>query len=78
MQRNGQKIKIGLNVVHFEGSEGDLKEKNHVSRKITMLSGGHWTLMQLAVFKVLFSLGSSTSPEMFRLYTRIICQIVSI
>ena len=52
---NQAKLKTGSS---FDDSDGDLKEKNRVPRKITMLSYGYWTLVQLSVLKVLFSLGS--------------------
>ena len=52
---NWQKLKIGS---PFDDNEGDLKEKNHVSRKIIMLNCRYWTLVQLTVLRVLFSLGS--------------------
>ena len=64
----------------FEGNEGDLREKKCVSRKITMLSGRHWTLVPLNVFKVLLFTWNLnwfvTSPEMFNIQVGRICQIV--
>ena len=42
----------------FDGSEGNLRERSQVSRKITVFCCGYPPLVQLNVFKVLFSLGS--------------------
>ena len=42
----------------FDDNESNLMERNQVSKIITILSSGYQTIVQLTVFKVLFSLGS--------------------
>lgn len=46
-------MKIG-NLFYY--NEGDIRERNQVLRKMTMLSHKHWTLVQLTIFKVCFHL----------------------
>ena len=63
------KIKSWTQSSHFNNNEGDLKEKNHGLRKITMLSIGYRN--RAAVLEVCFHLevetGFVTSPKMFNL-----------
>ena len=74
------KIKSWTQSSLFNNDEGDLKEKNHGLRKITMLSIGRRN--RAAVLEVCFHLevetGFVTSPKMFNLQARVTCQIATV
>ena len=55
----------------FDDNKSDLQEKNHVSGKITMLSGGYWTLMQLSVFKIFVFTWKLNWKSVHRFYSMI-------
>ena len=74
------KIKSWTQSSHFSNNEGDLKEKNHGLRKITMLSIGYRN--RAAVLEVCFHLkvetGFVTPLKMFNLQARRACQIATV
>ena len=53
-----------LAVIFFYDNEGDIRERNQVLRKITVLSHKHWILVQLTIFKICFHLiAELVSPD---------------